>query len=187
MSARPAELKMAKIRTGKKGNVYLWTGDGWGKTTSALGVALRAVGHKKKVVMVQFMKGRKDVGEYKASGKLKPYFEMRQFGRKEFIDLKNPSEKDKRLASDGLEFAKKALKKKPFLLILDEANIAAKVGLLDVKEIIGILDRAPSSTNVYLTGRYAPKKLMKRADYVTEVKAVKHPPIKGNGKIGIDY
>jgi len=179
----PSEL----IRKGKKGNVYLWTGDGWGKTTSALGVALRAVGHRKKVVMVQFMKGRKDTGEYKARQKLKPYFEMAQFGRKEFIDLKSPSEKDRRLAKEGLEFALQALKKKPFLLILDEINIASRIGLLDVKEVISLLDRAPASTNIYLTGRYAPRKLMKRADYVTEVRAVKHPPIKGNGKIGIDY
>ena len=180
-------VKMVKIRKGRKGNVYLWTGDGWGKTTSALGVAFRAVGHKKKVVMAQFMKGRKDIGEYRARQKLKPYFEMEQFGRKEFVDLKNPAEKDKKLAQQGLEFAREALKKKPFLLILDEINIAAKIELLGVKEIIAFLDRVPASTTVYMTGRYAPRKLMKRADYVTEIKAVKHPPIKGNGKIGIDY
>ena len=67
-------VKMVKIRKGRKGNVYLWTGDGWGKTTSALGVALRAVGHKQKVVVVQFMKGRKNIGEYKIMKKLKPYY-----------------------------------------------------------------------------------------------------------------
>jgi len=178
---------MAKIKKGKKGNVYLWTGDGWGKTTSALGVVLRAAGHKKKSVMVQFMKGRKYVGEYKAKAKLKPYFEMHQFGRDGFVKLSSPSAKDKALARKGLEFARKALKKKPFLLILDEVNIAAAAKLLDANEIIEFLDSVPKSTTVYLTGRYAPKKLMKRADYVTEIRAVKQPKISGKGKIGIDY
>jgi len=168
-------------------NIYLWTGNGWGKTTSALGVVLRAVGHKKKVVMVQFMKGRKFIGEFKARTRLKPYFEMRQFGKKDFVNLKKPSESDKKLARKGLEFAKKAIKKKPFLLILDEINIAAAVGLLEVNEIVSFLGSVPKSTTVYLTGRYAPKKLMKRADYVTEIRAVKQPKISGKGKIGIDY
>jgi len=171
-----------------KGNVYLWTGDGWGKTTSALGVALRAIGHRKKVVVVQFLKGRKNVGEYKSRTKLKPYFEMHQFGRKEFINLKNPSEKDKKLARKGFEFAKQAVKKKkPFLLILDEINIAAASGLLDVDDVIEFLDTVPKTTTVYLTGRYATKKLVERADYATEIRPIKHPPIKGTGKIGIDY
>lgn len=168
-------------------NIYLWTGNGWGKTTSALGVVLRAVGHRKKVVMIQFMKGRKFIGEFKARTRLKPYFEMHQFGTKDFVKLSKPSENDKKLARKGFEFAKKALKKKPFLLILDEINIAAAIRLLDVKEIIKFLDSVPKTTTVYLTGRYAPKKLMERADYVTEIKAVKHPPISGKGKIGIDY
>lgn len=171
----------------KKGNVYLWTGNGWGKTTSALGVAMRAAGHKKKSVMVQFMKGRKDIGEYRARGMLSPYFEMRQFGRKEFVNLKSPAEKDKKLAQKGLEFARKVLKeKKPFLLILDEINIAARVGLVDTDEIIELLDSAPKSTTVYLTGRYAPKKLIARADYATEVKAIKYPQ-KARKKKGIDF
>jgi len=179
---------MVKIKKGKKDNVYLWTGHGWGKTTSALGVALRAVGHRKKVVMIQFMKGRKHIGEYISKERLRPYFEMRQFGRKEFVKLSKPSEQDKRLARKGFELAKKVLReKKPFLLILDEINIAAATGLLDVDEILEFLDSVPKATTVYLTGRYAPRKLMDRADYVTEIRAVKHPPISGKGKIGIDY
>jgi cob(I)alamin adenosyltransferase len=138
--------------------------------------------------MIQFMKGRKSIGEYKARVRLKPYFEMRQFGRKEFVDLKSPSDKDKKLAEKGLDFAKETLRqKKPFLLILDEINVAAAAGLVDVGEILGLLDKVPKSTTVYLTGRYAPRKLMERADYVTEIRAVKHPPISGKGKEGIDY
>ena len=170
----------------KKGNVYLWTGAGWGKTTSALGVAMRAAGHKKKSVMIQFMKGRKGIGEYRARNMLKPYFEMRQFGTPKFVDLKNPSDADKKRARKAFEFARQALKKKPFLIILDEINIAAAIGMVDVDEILKFLDSAPKSTTVYLTGRRAPRKLIKRADYVTEIRAVKHPPLEKKAKIGID-
>ncbi len=99
-------------------NIYLWTGHGAGKTTSALGVALRCIGHKQKVVVIQFMKGRKDIGEYKIKNKLKPYHEIYQFGRKGFVNLKKPSEEDKNMAKKALEFAKKKLKEKPHLIIL---------------------------------------------------------------------
>lgn len=170
----------------KKNNVYLWTGNGWGKTTSALGVALRAIGQGHKVMIIQFMKGRKDTGEYKIKDKLKNY-DICQFGTKKFIDLKKPSEKDRENAWEGFEFAKKSVKKKPNLLILDEINLAARIGLLDTGEIIDFLDTIPKSVNVYLTGRYAPKKLLKRADYVTEIRAIKHPPLTSKAKKGIDY
>ena len=167
--------------------VYLWTGEGAGKSTSAFGTALRAIGHKKKVVIIQFLKGRKNIGEYKVAKLLKPYYEIYQFGRKEFVNLKKPTKKDKQLAQKGLEFARKILKeKKPFLLILDEINIAAAAGLLDVNEIINLLDSAPKQTTIYLTGRYAPKKLIKRADVVNEIRVVKFPKtIKA--KRGIQY
>ncbi|MBW2991740.1 cob(I)yrinic acid a,c-diamide adenosyltransferase [Candidatus Woesearchaeota archaeon] len=173
----------------KKNNVYLWTGNGWGKTTSALGVSLRAIGHGHKVIIIQFMKGRKWVGEYKVRNRLKPNYQIYQFGRKEFINLRKPSAGDKKLARKGFEFAKQAVKKKPNLLILDEINLAVKIGLLNVDEVIDFLDKVPKSVTVYLTGRYAPKKLVERADYVTEVRAVKHPPIKKRqpAKKGIDY
>jgi len=169
------------------GLVYLWTGEGAGKSTSAFGTALRAIGHKKKVVIIQFLKGRKNIGEYKVAKLLKPYYEIYQFGRKEFVNLKKPTKKDKQLAQKGLEFARKILKeKKPFLLILDEINIAAAAGLLDVNEIINLLDSAPKQTTIYLTGRYAPKKLIKRADVVNEIRVVKFPKtIKA--KRGIQY
>ncbi len=176
-----------KSMSGKKGNVYLWTGNGWGKTTSALGVALRAAGHRKKSVIVQFMKGRKNTGEYKARKMLAPFLEMRQFGRQGFVNLKSPSKTDIVLASRGLEFARSAAEKKPFLLILDEINIAAAIGLVKVEDVINLVDSIGPETTVYLTGRYAPKALVKRADYATEIKALKHPRISGKGKMGIDY
>jgi cob(I)alamin adenosyltransferase len=167
------------------GLIYIWTGTGAGKTTSALGVALRQVAHRQKVIIIQFMKGRKDIGEYKIRNKLKPYYEIYQFGTEKLVDLKNPSEKDKELAQKGLEFAYKALKKKPKLLILDEINLAAAVKLIKVDDIIKFLDKVPSSTAVYLTGRYAPLKLTKRADFVTLFKTAKQKKVKA--KKGIEY
>ncbi|MBD3263239.1 cob(I)yrinic acid a,c-diamide adenosyltransferase, partial [Candidatus Woesearchaeota archaeon] len=157
------------------GLIYLWTGEGAGKSTSAFGTALRAIGHKKKVVIIQFLKGRKDVGEYKVAEQLKPYYEIHQFGRPEFIDLKNPTDKDKELAQRGLEFAKKVLEQKPFLLILDEINLAVAHKLLETKDILELLNSAPEETTIYLTGRHAPNELLERADVVNEIKVVKFP------------
>jgi len=181
----------------KHGLVYLWTGHGAGKTTSALGVALRAVGHKKKVVIIQFLKGQKDIGEYKIKKRLKPEYEIYQFGKSKFINPKNPDPKDYKLAKKGLEFAGKKLKEKPFLIILDEINLITGPktiqgiryeGLLDVKELIVFLDKVPPETTVYLTGRYAPKKLINRADFATEIKEIKHPFGDGvTARKGIEY
>jgi cob(I)alamin adenosyltransferase len=173
----------------KNKNVYLWTGNGWGKTTSALGVGLRAIGHGQKVIIIQFMKGRKYIGEYKVRNRLKPNYEIYQFGRENFVDLKNPSEKDRQLARKGFEFAKKMAKRKPNLLILDEINLAVKIGLLDINEVLKFLSRIPKTTNVYLTGRYAPKKMIEKADYVTNIQDVKHPQLKRTDKpkVGIDF
>jgi len=171
----------------KKNNVYLWTGNGWGKTTSALGVALRAIGHGHKVIIVQFMKGRKDIGEYKIQKRLKPNYKIYQFGTKKFIYLKNPSQQDKKLAQQGFEYAKKIIEQKPNLLILDEINLAARIGLLNTNEIIKFLDKVPKNINMYLTGRYAPKKLIERADYVTDIREIKSPPLTKKAKKGIDY
>ncbi|MBW2981904.1 cob(I)yrinic acid a,c-diamide adenosyltransferase [Candidatus Woesearchaeota archaeon] len=170
-----------------KNNIYLWTGEGAGKTTSALGVALRAVGHRMNVIVVQFMKGRKNIGEYKIMKKLKPNYQIYQFGKKEFIrPLNRPSEKDKELALKGLEFARKAAKKKPRLLILDEINLACAIGLVDVNDVIDLVKHCSKYTIVYLSGRRAPAKLKKIADFVNEIKLLKSPkkyPIRK----GIEY
>ncbi len=170
-----------------KNNVYLWTGEGAGKTTSALGVALRAVGHKQKVIVVQFMKGRKDIGEYKIMKKLKPYYQIYQFGKKEFIKpITKPSKKDKEFAAKGLEFARKAAKKKPRLLILDEINLACAIGLVNVNDVIDLVKHCSRYTIVYLTGRRAHSKLKKIADFVNEIKLVKSPK-KYPVRKGIEY
>ena len=172
----------------KRGLVYLWTGRGAGKTTSALGIALRAVGHGKKVVVIQFLKWWKKTGEYKIKKRLDPDYEIYQFGRKGWHGFKNLTEEDKELAIKGLKFAKKKLEEKPFLIILDEINLAVAKKLITEKQLIDFLDSVPSETTVYLTGRYAPKSIIERADFATEIKEIKHPA--GNGipaRKGIEY
>jgi len=158
------------------GHVYLYTGTGAGKTANALGLALRSVGHKRKVVIIQFLKWWKNTGEYQIRKMLQPYYEIYQFGRKGWIGLGNLNEEDARLAHKALEFAERIVRqKKPRLLVLDEINLALYCNLLSVKEVVNFLDRLPKSTDVVLTGRYAPDQLMERADFVNEVKDVKSP------------
>lgn len=174
------------VNRAKRAIVYLWTGTGFGKTTSALGAALRQVGHGRKVIIIQFMKGRKFIGEYKIMKRLKPNYQIFQFGRPGWVDIKNPSSEDKLWAHKGLDFAYESLKKKPDLLVLDEVNIAVAVGLLPEDDLLTFLDEVPEQTAVYLTGRYATPKLIWRADYVTEFVTLKQPE-KIVPKKGIDW
>jgi cob(I)alamin adenosyltransferase len=178
-----------QLKPRKRGLVYVFTGEGAGKTTAALGHALRALGHGKKVVVVQFLKGRKSVGEYKAQEKLGALYEVRQFGRVPFVDLKHPSKEDVRLANAALDFAEKAaLKKKPFLLILDEVNLAMAFGLVSTKRVLAFLRRVPWGVNVFLTGRRAPKAILDFADGATEMRLIRHPFERGVPAIeGIEF
>ncbi|MBS7657714.1 MAG: cob(I)yrinic acid a,c-diamide adenosyltransferase [Candidatus Bathyarchaeia archaeon] len=156
------------------GYIYVYTGNGAGKTTNALGLALRAIGHKYKVIIIQFLKFKKNIGEYKIRRKLQPYYEIYQFGVSGF-NFKRLRKKDFEAAEKGLEFAWKALRKKPKLLILDEINLAVTKGLIDVEKVIKLLDNVPRETTVILTGRYAPKKIIEKADFVNEIVEVKRP------------
>ncbi len=158
------------------GDIYLYTGTGGGKTTNALGLALRCVGHGLKVVIIQFMKWWKETGEYKVKERLAPYYEIYQFGRKGWIGLDNLTEEDRQLAKKGLEFARKIVReKKPHLLVLDEINLAVYCKLLDVKDVLKFLDEIPEETHVVLTGRFAVKELIERADIVNEIVEIKAP------------
>ncbi len=169
------------------GYIYLYTGTGAGKTTNALGMALRSVGHKRKVLIIQFLKWWKNTGEYKIRNMLKPYYEIYQFGRHGWIGLGNLGEEDAKLARKALKFAENAVKeKKPQLLVLDEINLALSCGLLDVREVIALLDRIPKSTDVVLTGRNAPQELIDRAEFVNEVRDIKYPKTMVTTK-GIQY
>ncbi len=162
--------------------IYVKTGEGGDKTTSAMGLALRSLGNGKKVVIVQFMKGR-FTGEMEALKKFSNC-EFKQFGRNEFVNLKNPDDVDKKLARDGLSYAQKSLKSKPFLLVLDEINLACGIGLLDVKDVLSLLDKA-EGVEVVLTGRKVPESFVSRADFVTEYKDLKRKDVPA--RAGIEY
>jgi cob(I)alamin adenosyltransferase len=158
------------------GYIYLYTGTGGGKTANALGLALRTVGHKRSVIIIQFMKWWKNTGEYKIRKTLEPYYEIYQFGRKGWHGVNNLKEEDRKLARKALNFARQAMiRKKPHLLVLDEINLAVHTKLLNINDVVAVLDLVPKRTHVVLTGRFAPKELIERADFVNEVVAVKYP------------
>jgi len=159
----------------ERGTIYLYTGEGGGKTTNALGLALRCLGHGYKVVIIQFLKWWKNTGEYKFKKILPENYEIYQFGRKGWKGLKNLTEKDRELCRKALNMAKKKAKERPKLLVLDEINLALDCKLLDVEEVIDFLKTVPKETNVVLTGRRAPQELIKFADFVNEVIDIKHP------------
>ncbi|MFA6049282.1 MAG: cob(I)yrinic acid a,c-diamide adenosyltransferase [Candidatus Micrarchaeia archaeon] len=172
----------------KKTFVLLWTGNGGGKTTNALGLALRAAGHGMKTIFVQFMKGRKSIGEYKAQKFFKGLFKVKQFGSPHFMNLLKPSDADKARAQKGMDYAFKALDaEKPDFLVLDEVNIAAAIGLVDKGEVLRLIKKAKGKcTGVVLTGRNAPKEFIDSADYATSIGSM-FRPMPPQAVKGIEY
>ncbi len=151
----------------------IYTGNGKGKTTAALGLGLRAIGAGKKVLLIQFLKDGKS-SELKAINKIK-YFDFKIFGKKGFVSKDNLIEKDYDLAKQGFNFAQKAIQSKKYdLIILDEMNMADYFGLIKTEDLINLIKKTPSDTELILTGRNASKKLIQLADLVTEMKEIKH-------------
>ena len=164
--------------------LHLYYGDGKGKTTAALGLALRALGQNEKVVLIQFMK-QGEFGEIKALKKF-PKIVVKQFGRKNFV--RAPRITDKEEALRGLLFAEKVLKQKPNILILDELNTAVHFKLLTEEAVLAFLKKIPESTEVVITGRGDNRKIKARADLITEMKAVRHYFPKGlKARKGIEF
>jgi cob(I)alamin adenosyltransferase len=170
------------------GYLHVYTGDGKGKTTAALGLGMRAAGHGLKVVMVQFLKGQINYGELESAKRI-PGFEIRQFGRAEFVDRKNPAKVDVELAKDGLKFAQGVLAEgSADLLILDELNTAIDWGLVTLSDAVDMLRARPDGMEIVVTGRYAAREIIQMADLVTEMKEVQHPFQKGVlGREGIEF
>ncbi|MFH1314700.1 MAG: cob(I)yrinic acid a,c-diamide adenosyltransferase [Candidatus Eisenbacteria bacterium] len=157
-----------------RGTVQVYTGDGKGKTTAALGQALRACGHDLRVFMIQFMKGSDNYGEVRIFDKV-PGFRLVQSGLPTFVEKGNPSEEDLRLAREGMALAREAVAEGTCdILILDEINVAVDYGLATASEVLDLIKRKPSQMEIILTGRYAPEEFLKVADLVTEMKEVKH-------------
>lgn len=170
------------------GLVIVITGNGKGKTTSAFGQALRAIGQGYKVFVLQFMKGRK-YGEFIAAEKYLPRLTILMSGLDSFVMRDSPAAIDIELAQKGLAAAQKAINSGKYdMVILDEINVALDFKLIDLQEVIDIIKNKPTGLDLILTGRYAPPEIIELADTVSEVKDVKHHYSKGiKDRAGIEY
>lgn len=166
--------------------IQVYTGNGKGKTTAALGLALRAAGAGLKVYICQFIKG-KEYCELLALKKFKN-IKIEQFGAGCFI-RKAPAQKDIALAKKALERIGKIIKDKKYaVIILDEINVALRLKLVKLKDVICILEKTPAKTELILTGRNAHPQILKLADLVSEIKEVKHYFRKGvKARKGIEF
>lgn len=184
----------------KQGLVQVYTGMGKGKTTAALGLAMRAAGHGLRVCFVQFLKGPWDSGERKAAARLSPEIEIHAFGAPHWGDRSQadedtpwwklpPSDEDRKQAQEGMLFARRAVTGGDYdIVVLDEILGALNFGLVSVEELLGLVCAKPPKVELVLTGRDAPDEILKAADLVTEMNAVKHPYDRGvKARKGIEY
>jgi len=174
----------------RKGLIQVYTGDGKGKTTAAVGLACRACGHNLKVCYISFHKDPKrwGYGECKVLKKLG--VDVFKFAEKHPHFYKNINSEDvRRECLKGMEFIKKIYREKKYdVLILDEINISLRDGFLKEEEFLDLLEKRPSSLDLVLTGRNATKRIIEKADLVSEIKKIKHPHDSGvKGRKGIEY
>jgi cob(I)alamin adenosyltransferase len=157
------------------GYVHIYTGDGKGKTTAALGLALRAAGRGLRTYIAQFLKAR-PTGEIEAAKKLAPLIRIEQFGREGFITVKDgPEDEDLERAKAGLAKALEAMLSGEYrIVVLDEVNTAVHFKILSEADVLAFIDKRPAAVELVLTGRLAPASFVERADLVTEMRAVKH-------------
>ncbi|HEX8961109.1 MAG TPA: cob(I)yrinic acid a,c-diamide adenosyltransferase [Geobacteraceae bacterium] len=159
----------------ERGCIQVYTGNGKGKTTAALGLALRAAGRELKVCMIQFMKGGGPYGEHLAAPRLAPYLTIIQTGREGWVNRENPDPEDFRLAREALVMAQEVLNCGDYdLVILDEINGAVSFGLIGVDDVLALMGRKPPAVELVLTGRNAHERVLEAADLVTEMRDVKH-------------
>jgi cob(I)alamin adenosyltransferase len=161
----------------RKGYVQVYTGDGKGKTTAALGLALRAAGAGLKVFFGQFVKNQK-CSEHTALERLGAAISYRQYGCG--LMMKGPSDADIAAARKGFDEAAGMMAAGDYdLVILDELNVAVYYGLIDVEEVLALISRKPARVELVLTGRNAHPAVMEAADLVTEMRSIKHYYEKG--------
>lgn len=172
------------------GLTLVFTGSGKGKTTAALGMALRAWGQNMKILVIQFIKGGWKYGELKAVEKLGPDFELRQMGEG-FIKgtAGDGLEAHRSAAHKALEEARQAVREPGYdIVILDEINYALNYGLVELADVLEIIRSKPPGLHLVLTGRNAPPEVVELADLVTEMKEIKHPYASGiKAQKGIEY
>ena len=172
----------------QSGLVQIFTGNGRGKTTAALGTVLRAIGQGLKVYIVHFMKGTYPYGEQKALVQL-PDVTIARFGQLGFVDPNNIKDEEREEAQKALVAGREAmLSEKYDLVVLDEINIAAGWGLIEVDKVIQLIQDKPERVELILTGRCADPRLIEVADLVTEMVEVKHPYKHGvKARCGFEY
>lgn len=157
------------------GYIQVYTGNGKGKTTAALGLALRAAGHGMRTYFGQFLKGQ-HYGELDAVKKLSPLIRIERFGREGFLHItEGPDDEDICRAREGLRKCREAMLSGRYdIVVLDEINTAVLLKVLTVEEVLGLINDKPAAVELVLTGRGAPESVIDRADLVTEMKDVKH-------------
>jgi cob(I)alamin adenosyltransferase len=182
---------MEKENVSNGGIVIVYTGNGKGKTTASLGVALRAIGHGLKVCMVQFIKGEWHYGELNSLKKLEPDFELIVAGKGfiGIIDDDHAFGEHVRAAKTALDIVEQKMSLDIFdIIILDEINYAVHLGLLKLGDVMKIVKNRPKHLSLILTGNYACDEIILLADLVTEMREIKHPYKKGiKAKRGIDF
>ena len=175
----------------KDGFVIVYTGKGKGKTTAALGMALRAVGYNYKICMIQFIKGSWHYGEMTSSKRLEPEFELTAVGKGfvGIIDDKSPREEHEKIAQEAFRLSREKIESEKYdIIILDEINYAINLGLIQVEDVLDLIKNKPTKLNLVLTGNHAKKEIIEIADLVTEMKEIKHPFKSGiKAKKGIDF
>lgn len=159
---------------GEKGCVQIYTGDGKGKTTAALGLALRACGHGARVVIIQFMKGWSFYGELEAARHL-PQMTIIQTGRPDYVHKGQETDEDFAEARRGMRLAREYMEGGCDMLVLDEINVALDFGLIRIEEVIDLVNMRPEGMELVLTGRAAHERLLAAADLITEMREMKHP------------
>ncbi len=176
---------------GKDGLVIVYTGNGKGKTTAALGMALRAVGYNYKICMIQFIKGSWHYGEMTSSSRLEPEFELTAIGKGfvGIIDDKSPHEEHEKIAQEALRLSREKIESEKYdIIILDEINYAINLGLIKLEDVLDLIKNKPEKLNLVLTGNHAKKEIIEIADLVTEMREIKHPFKSGiKAKKGIDF
>lgn len=174
-----------------KGLVIVYTGNGKGKTTAALGLALRSIGYENKVCMIQFIKGSWHYGEMKSSKRLEPEFELIAIGKGfvGILDDVSSKEDHQKIAQQAMKISLEKIKSGTYdVVILDEINYAVRLGLVKIDQVIELIKKKPKEINLVLTGNHADPKVLELADLVTEMKEIKHPFKSGiKAKKGIDF